>query len=140
MLRLFFAALVALGFGPPASAQTLEIVSSTRNITTAIDRNVTFLRDDGLTQSLLVEVPRQRAGRTEYSISLVIFDCRAGERRVLGRTTFSTERDPLSVDYRPPRIQSRDSDRSVGAQLDIACRAAADGELFTVSDLLAHRR
>lgn len=106
------------------NAQNFEPAGRENGARVAVDRSVTFQRDDGSTHASLIEVPRQTSGR-RYALVAADFDCANGRRTVFSRTEFSTRRDPIQTVFDPPLVVDAAASPAVAEQARVVCGSRA---------------
>lgn len=135
MRGLLTAIAILLVIPTAAHAQNFEPAGIEANARIAVDRSVTFKRDDGWVQSLLLAVPVARDGSRIYSIIAVEYDCEGRRRRVTSREDFSARRDPVRT------IISQEAPIETGPaianQLAVACPLTSRRGSVSLIDFVA---
>lgn len=105
----------------------------------AVDRSVTFRRTDGLIQSALLEIPRQRSG-VRYTLVAANFDCGTSQRIVVARTEFSSRQDPTTTTFDPPIITNAVTSSAIAEQVRVVCGSTARVGSLSLQDLVRQAR
>jgi hypothetical protein len=121
---------------PAAHAQTYVRAGTEGGAVVAVNQRLRPV--DGIVQGEVVLVPRTSSGRTSYAVLIADYDCERQTRSVRARTEYSSNHDPVQIDFDPPRVTGV-GERSLAEQLRIMCRATGDEDRYTIEELVHTR-
>lgn len=109
----------------PTFAQNFEPAGTEAGSRIAIDRSMTFRRDDGLVQSVVLTVPPQTSRDVRYALLTADFDCGKGGRKITSRTEFSSRRDPVHILLNRSPAATFEIGPQIAEQVQVVCASGS---------------